>query len=181
MPKASLNSPHNAPESAAMSRTPLSMPTSYDFRPHPPTRRWRPLALIGGVVALAMLAGSAGHAWLGTTTAVSGDERVRVDYARVVRSGAQQTLHVSVRGESGKVVKLILSGPLLRESTVEGVEPVPQASLGEGKALLLHLPDTGSEPRRIVVTLRSQAVGQLSGTLRAGPGSVVRLNTYRYP
>ncbi|WP_313739060.1 hypothetical protein [Pseudomonas sp.] len=164
-----------------MSPTPSSMPTPYDLRSHRPSRRWRPLALIGGVVALAMLAGSAGHAWLGTTEAVSGDERVQVGYARVVRRGAPQTLQISVRGEPGKVVKLILSGPLLRKSTVEGVEPVPQASLGEGKALLLHLSDTGSEPRRVVVTLRSQAVGRLSGTLRAGPGSVVRLNTYRYP
>ncbi|MFS0827331.1 hypothetical protein [Pseudomonas phoenicis] len=104
-----------------------------------------------------------------------------MDYARAVRSGAPQTLDISVRGESGKVVKLILAGPLLRESTVERIDPAPQASLGEGKALLLHLPDDGSEPRRVRITLRSQATGRLEGTLRAGPDSVVRLGTYRYP
>lgn len=164
-----------------MSKAPLPMHPTYDLRPHRPARRWRALALAGGAIALAMLAGSAGRAWLGTAQAVSSDGRVQVEYARGVRSGTQQTLDISVRGEPGKVVKLILAGPLLRESTVERVDPAPQASLSGDKALLLHLPDNGSEPRRIRVTLSSRAMGRLSGTLRAGPGSVVRLSTYRYP
>ncbi|WP_459205600.1 hypothetical protein ACSMEV_13525 [Pseudomonas sp. MLB6B] len=164
-----------------MNQAPLPMHPSYDLRPQRPARRWRALALVGGAIALAMLAGNAGHAWLGTAQATSIDGRVQVEYARGVRSGAQQTLDISVRGEPGKMVKLILAGTLLRESTVERVEPAPQASLGEGKALLLHLPDNGSEPRRVRVTLSSQTVGRLEGTLRTGPGSVVRLSTYRYP
>ncbi|MDZ5605357.1 hypothetical protein SJI00_21520 [Pseudomonas sp. RP23018S] len=164
-----------------MSRPLLSTPRSSKHRAPHPNRGYRPYAVAGGLLALLLVVSAAGRAWLGPAQVISDDRRVQVDYPRLVRSGAEQTLHISVRGEPGKAVKLLLIGPLLSQSRVERISPEPQSSLRQGNALLLHFPSEATMERSVEVTLRSDAVGQLNGTLRAGPGSVVRLSTYRHP
>ncbi|AIN57657.1 hypothetical protein [Pseudomonas soli] len=132
------------------------------------------------MVLLALL-GLFGNGPLSDATAISTDGRVQVEYQRLSRSGTTDNLRITVRGTSAEPVMVLLGGSLLREASIETLQPEPQASLSQGKALLLQLGTSRDGVATLYLTLRSEHVGMLEGVVRAGPSSTVRFSTFLYP
>lgn len=76
---------------------------------------------------------------------------------------------------------LLLGGTLLREASIETLQPEPQVSLSHGRSLLLQLGTSKEGIATLYLTLRSEHVGTLEGIVSAGPGSAVRFSTFLYP
>ena len=83
--------------------------------------RWYALVLI----VLLALAGVLGNGPLSNAEAVSADGNLRVQYQRLSRSGTVDDLRITVRGAAGKPVTLVLDGTLLREASIETMQPEP--------------------------------------------------------
>jgi len=133
------------------------------------------------LVVLAGLAGVFGNGPLSDAQVTSEDGRVQVEYQRLSRSGTTDNLRITVRGTAGKPVMLLLGGSLLREASIETLQPEPQVSQSHGRSLLLQLGTSKKGIATLYLTLRSEYVGTLEGVVRAGPNSVVHFSTFLYP
>ncbi|MBK4997861.1 hypothetical protein IAE37_000137 [Pseudomonas sp. S31] len=133
------------------------------------------------LIVLLALAGAFGNGPLSEATAVSADGRLRVDYPRLSRAGTTESLRITVHGTPGEPLQLLLGGSLLREASIETLQPEPQASLSHGKSLLLELGTSGDGIATLYLTLRSEHVGSLEGVARIGPSSAVRFTIFLYP
>lgn len=138
---------------------------------------WYTLVLI----VLLALAGLFGNGPLSDAQAVSSDGRVRVEYQRLSRTGSTDNMRITVRGAPGKPVILLLGGTLLQEASIETLQPEPQVSRSHGEALLLELGTSEDGVATLYLTLRSDYVGTLEGSVRAGPSSAVHFTTFLYP
>ncbi|WP_207830280.1 hypothetical protein [Pseudomonas sp. 43(2021)] len=138
---------------------------------------WYALVLI----VLLALAGLFGNGPLSDAQVSSEDGRVQVDYQRLSRSGTTDKLRITVRGTAGEPVMLLLGGTLLREASIETLQPQPQASRSQGRSLLLQLGTSKEGITTLYLTLRSEYVGTLEGVVRAGPSSTVHFSTFLYP
>ena len=138
---------------------------------------WYALVLI----VLLALAGLFGNGPLSDAQVSSEDGRVQVDYQRLSRSGTTDKLRITVRGTAGEPVMLLLGGTLLREASIETLQPQPQASRSQGRSLLLQLGTSKEGIATLYLTLRSEYVGTLEGVVRAGPSSTVHFSTFLYP
>ena len=133
------------------------------------------------LVVLLGLAGLFGNGPLSDAQVMSDDGRVHVEYQRLSRSGTTDNLRITVRGNTGEPVMLLLGGTLLREASIETLQPEPQVSLSHGRSLLLQLGTSKEGIATLYLTLRSEHVGTLEGIVSAGPGSAVRFSTFLYP
>lgn len=112
---------------------------------------------------------------------VSQDGRVRVEYQRLSRSGTTDRLFITVQGTPGQPVEVQLEGSLLRDASIETLQPEPQRSMSHGQALLFQLGTKEDGVATLYLTLRSEHVGTLEGSVRAGPKSAVHFSTFLYP
>ncbi|MCO7519126.1 MULTISPECIES: hypothetical protein [unclassified Pseudomonas] len=133
------------------------------------------------LIVLLALAGLFGNGPLSDAEVTSSDGRVQVEYQRLSRSGTTENLRITVRGTAGEAVTVLLGGSLLREASIETLQPEPLASLSHGKALMLQLGTSKDGIATLYLTLRSEHVGSLEGVVRAGSRSAVRFNTFLYP
>ncbi|WP_085677711.1 MULTISPECIES: hypothetical protein [unclassified Pseudomonas] len=132
-------------------------------------------------IVLLALAGLFGNGPLSDAEVVSQDGRVRVEYQRLSRSGTTDSLFITVQGTPGQPVEVVIEGPLLRDASIETLQPEPQRSTSQGSALLFEL-GTGQEGvATLYLTLRSEHVGILQGSVKAGPQSAVHFSTFLYP
>lgn len=133
------------------------------------------------VIVLLALAGLFGNGPLSDAEALSQDGRLKVEYQRLSRSGTTDSLFITVQGVPGKPVRVELAGPLLREASIETMQPEPQVSMSHGPALLLQLGTTNDGVATLYLTLRSEHVGTLQGIVRAGSQTEVHFSTFLYP
>ncbi|MGS7251020.1 hypothetical protein HG549_11315 [Pseudomonas sp. SK] len=133
------------------------------------------------VIVLLALAGLFGNGPLSDAQVASDDGRVRVDYQRLSRSGTTDNLRITVRGTPGEPVQVVLGGSLLREASIETMQPQPQLSRSHGQSLLLQLGTSHDGMATLYLTLRSEHVGRLEGVVRAGQDSTVQFATFLYP
>ena len=138
---------------------------------------WYALVLI----VLLALAGLFGNGPLSDAQVTSEDGRVQVEYQRLSHSGTTDNLRITVHGSAGKPVMVLLGGTLLREASIETLQPEPQQSLSHGKSLLLQLGTSKDGIATLYLTLRSEHVGTLEGVVRAGESSAVRFSTFLFP
>ena len=147
-------------------------------------RVWR-FERVGWYVLVAMvllaLAGLFGNGPLSDAEVVSQDGRVRVEYQRLSRSGTTDSLFITVQGASGQPVEVQLEGSLLRDASIETLQPEPQRSMSHGQAMLFQLGTRQDGMSTLYLTLRSEHVGTLEGSVRVGPHSAVRFSTFLYP
>ncbi|MFB4394253.1 MULTISPECIES: hypothetical protein [unclassified Pseudomonas] len=147
-------------------------------------RVWR-FERVGWYVLVAIvilaLAGLFGKGPLSDAKAVSQDGRVQVEYQRISRSGTTDSLFITVQGAPGQPVEVQLGGSLLRDASIETLQPEPQQSKSDGKALLFKLGTSQDGVATLYLTLRSEHVGTLQGTVRAGATSTVRFSTFLFP
>jgi len=133
------------------------------------------------LIVLLGLAGLFGNGPLSEATVRSADGRVAVDYKRVSRAGIREELRIRVQGTAGEPLTVLLGGSLVREASIETLQPEPLTSLSHGEALLLSLGTPVDGAATLYLTLRSEHIGPLEGTVRAGSGSTVRFTTFIYP
>ncbi|MNO45597.1 hypothetical protein D3C76_358660 [compost metagenome] len=133
------------------------------------------------LIVLLALAGLFGNGPLSDAQMTSADGRVQVEYQRLSRSGTTDNLRITVRGSPGQPVKVLLGGTLLTEASIETMQPEPQVSLSQGKALLLQLGTSEDGIATLYLTLRSEHVGTLDGVVRVGAGSAVHFSTFLFP
>ena len=133
------------------------------------------------LIALLGLTGLFGNGPLSEATVQSADGRVTVDYQRLSRSGTLEDLRIHVRGTAGEPLTVLLGGSLLRKASIETLQPEPLTSLSQGEALLLNLGAPEGGTATLYLTLRSEHVGALEGTVSAGAGSAVRFTIFVYP
>lgn len=133
------------------------------------------------LIVLLGLTGLLGKGPLSEATARSADGRVQVEYQRVSRSGIRSELRIHVQGAAGEPLTVLLGGSLLREASIETLQPEPLTSLSHGEALLLNLGTPEGGKATLYLTLRSDHVGALEGTVSSGSGSAVRFSTFFYP
>lgn len=138
---------------------------------------WYALVLI----MLLALAGVFGNGPLSNAEAISADGNLRVQYQRLSRSGTVDDLRITVRGTPGKPVTLTLDGTLLREASIETMQPEPQSSMSRGQALLLQLGTSEDGVATLYLTVRSEYVGTLQGLVEAGTGTSVSFSTFLFP
>ncbi|MDN4497554.1 hypothetical protein QYE73_09745 [Pseudomonas mosselii] len=147
-------------------------------------RVWR-FERVGWYVLVTMvllaLAGLFGNGPLSDAEVVSQDGRVRVEYQRLSRSGTTDSLFITVQGTPGQPVEVQLAGSLLRDASIETLQPEPQRSMSHGQAMLFQLGTRHDGVATLYLTLRSEHVGTLEGSVRAGPKSAVRFSTFLYP
>ncbi|MDH4552698.1 hypothetical protein [Pseudomonas sp. BN607] len=133
------------------------------------------------VIVLLGLAGVFGNGPLSNAQVTSADGRLHVEYQRLSRSGTTDSLRITVRGSARKPIMVQLDGSLLREASIETLQPQPQASLSQGKAILLQLGTSEDGIATLYLTLRSEYVGTLECSVRAGPSSAVHFSTFLFP
>lgn len=133
------------------------------------------------LIVLLALAGLFGNGPLSDAEVMSQDGRLKVEYQRLSRSGTTDNLFITVRGIPGQPVTVELEGSLLRKASIETIQPEPQMSMSHGPALLLQLGTSKDGMATLYLTLRSEHVGTLDGTVRAGPQSAVNFSTFLYP
>lgn len=133
------------------------------------------------VIILLALAGAFGNGPLSDAQVTSTDGRIQVEYQRLSRSGTTDDLRITVHGIAGKPVKVMLGGSLLREASIETMQPEPQSSISHGEALLLQLGTSRDGIATLYLTLRSESVGTLEGIVRTSPTSAVSFSTFLYP
>lgn len=78
-------------------------------------------------------------------------------------------------------VELQLEGPLLRDASIETLQPEPQRAMSHGQAMLFQLGTQHDGVATLYLTLRSEHVGTLECIVRAGPESAVHYSTFLYP
>ncbi len=132
-------------------------------------------------IVLLALAGLFGNGPLSDAEVVSQDGRVRVEYQRLSRSGTTDSLFITVQGIPGQPVELQLEGSLLRDASIETLQPEPQRSMSHGQAMLFQLGTKHDGVATLYLTLRSEHVGTLKGSVRAGTESAVHFSTFLYP
>ncbi|WP_136476108.1 hypothetical protein [Pseudomonas sp. DG56-2] len=133
------------------------------------------------IILLLGLAGLFGNGPLSDAQVMSEDGRLLVEYQRLSRSGTTDSLRITVRGRAQEPIMLQLGGSLLREASIETIQPAPQVSRSQGKAILLQLGSSEDGSATLYLTLRSEYVGTLEGVVMAGPSSVVRFSTFLFP
>lgn len=133
------------------------------------------------VIVLLGLGGLFGDGPLSDAKVVSQDGRLKVEYQRLSRSGTTDSLFITVQGHPGQPVMVELEGTLLRQASIETIQPQPQVSLSHGPALLLQLGTSKDGLATLYLTLRSEHVGTLEGAVSAGPTSAVHFSTFMYP
>lgn len=133
------------------------------------------------LIVLLGLAGLFGNGPLSDATARSADGRVEVEYQRMSRSGIRYDLRIHVQGTAGEPLAVLLDGSLVREASIETLQPEPLTSLSHGEGLLLNLGTPADGSATLYLTLRSAHVGALEATVSAGAGSAVRFTTFFYP
>ncbi|MBF8701564.1 hypothetical protein [Pseudomonas putida] len=133
------------------------------------------------LVVLLALAGVFGNGPLSDAQVTSEDGRLHVEYQRLSRTGTTDNLRITVRGTAGEPVMLLLGGTLLREASIETLQPEPQVSRSHGRSLLLQLGTSKEGIATLYLTLRSEHVGTLDGVVSAGPDSTVHFSTFLYP
>lgn len=147
-------------------------------------RVWR-FERVGWYVLLAIvllaLAGLFGNGPLSDAKAVSQDGRVQVEYQRISRSGTTDNLFITVQGIPGQPVEVQLGGSLLRDVSIETLQPEPQLSMSHGEDLLFKLGTSQDGIATLYLTLRNEHVGTVQGTVRAGPKSTVHFSTFLFP
>ncbi|MEF9897610.1 MAG: hypothetical protein RR736_01380 [Pseudomonas sp.] len=127
------------------------------------------------------LAGLFGNGPLSDAQAMSEDGRLLVEYQRLSRSGTTDSLRITVRGNVREPIMVQLGGSLLREASIETIQPAPLVSLSHGKAILLQLGTSEEGIATLYLTLRSEYVGTLEGVVMAGPSSIVHFSTFLFP
>ena len=132
-------------------------------------------------IVLLALAGLFGNGPLSDAEVVSQDGRVRVEYQRLSRSGTTDNLFITVQGIPDQPVEVQLEGSLLRDASIETLQPEPQRSMSHGQAMLFQLGTKQDGVATLYLTLRSEHVGTLEGRVRAGPESAVHFSTFLYP
>jgi len=132
-------------------------------------------------IVLLALAGLFGNGPLSDAEVVSQDGRVRVEYQRLSRSGTTDGLVITVHGIAGQPMEVQLEGSLLRDADIETLQPEPQRSMSHGQAMLFQLGTRQDGVATLYLSLRSEHVGTLEGSVRAGPDSAVHFSTFLYP
>ncbi|WP_422422192.1 hypothetical protein [Pseudomonas sp. GZD-222] len=133
------------------------------------------------IIALLGLAGLFGNGPLSDAQVMSEDGRLQVEYQRLSRSGTTDSLIIRVRGNARESIMVQLDGSLLREASIETMQPAPQVSLSQGKAILLQLGTSDDGIATLYLTLRSDYVGTLDGVVSAGPSTAVHFSTFLFP
>lgn len=139
--------------------------------------KWCALLLPLGVVMAAMPAST----WLIDTQASSADGKVQVQYKRLTRSASPADLTIEVRGAPSKPFWVQLGGSMLQEASIETVQPQPLRIQTQGKAMLVEVATDEAGLATLHLTVRHEALGQVTGHVRAGANSAVRLSTLLYP
>ncbi|MFK3772977.1 hypothetical protein [Pseudomonas sp. NPDC089406] len=133
------------------------------------------------IIVLLALAGLFGNGPLSDAEVVSQDGQLKVQYQRLSRSGSTDNLFITIQGSPGQPVMVELEGSLLREASIETMQPEPQVSMSDGPALLLKLGTSKDGMATLYLTLRSEHVGSLEGVVRAGSNTEVHFSTFLYP
>ncbi|MDH2184688.1 hypothetical protein N5K35_13325 [Pseudomonas sp. GD03651] len=133
------------------------------------------------IIVLLALAGLFGDGPLSDAEVVSQDGRLKVEYQRLSRSGTTDNLFITIQGSPGQPVMVELEGPLLREASIETMQPEPLVSMSHGPALLLQLGTSKDGMATLYLTLRSAHVGSLEGVVRSGSNTEVHFSTFLYP
>jgi hypothetical protein len=133
------------------------------------------------IIVLLALAGLFGNGPLSDAEVVSQDGRLKVEYQRLSRSGTTDNLFITIQGSPGQPVMVELEGSLLREASIETMQPEPQVSMSHGPALLLQLGTSKDGMATLYLTLRSEHVGSLEGVVRSGSNTKVHFSTFLYP
>lgn len=133
------------------------------------------------LLVLMALVGLFGDGLLSDAEVTSRDGRVKVEYQRLSRSGTTDQMVITIRGNPGQPVKMHIGGSLLREASIETLQPEPVSSLSQGRALLLELGTDKDGMATLYLTLRSESVGSLEGVVRVGSESAVRFSTFLFP
>lgn len=133
------------------------------------------------IIVLLALAGLFGNGPLSDAEVVSQDGRLKVEYQRLSRSGTTDNLFITIQGSPRQPVMLELEGSLLREASIETMQPEPQVSMSHGPALLLQLGTSKDGMATLYLTLRSEHVGSLEGVVRSDSNTEVHFSTFLYP
>lgn len=133
------------------------------------------------IIVLLALAGLFGDGPLSDAEVVSQDGRLKVEYQRLSRSGTTDNLFITIQGSPGQPVMVELEGPLLREASIETMQPEPLVSISHGPALRLQLGTSKGGMATLYLTLRSEHVGSLEGVVRSGSNTEVHFSTFLYP
>ncbi|MBF8675810.1 hypothetical protein IRZ53_13885 [Pseudomonas fulva] len=139
--------------------------------------KWFALLLPLGVVIATLPA----RAWLIDAKASSADGKVQVHYKRLSRSASPGELSINVKGAPSKPVWVQLGGSMLQEASIETVRPQPLRMQTQGKAMLVEVATDEAGMATVHLTVRNKALGQVTGHVRAGANSAVRLSTFLYP
>ncbi|MNJ28913.1 hypothetical protein D3C77_234680 [compost metagenome] len=138
---------------------------------------WYVLLLIVSVA----LAGAFGNGPLSRGEVVSQDERIRVSYQRLSRSGTRDNLQITVRAAPSEQVTLILGGALFREASIETMQPQPEEAASQRGDIALHLGADAEGLATLYLVLRTDHVGTLEGHIGLGSSSALHVSTFYYP
>lgn len=122
------------------------------------------------LLLLAALVGLLGPGPLSAAHALSPSGRVSVDYQRIAHREADDTVTIEVGRDARDTgpLTILLGGDWLEELDLRGITPEPAEQVGTPDGLELTIPTSGSGRVRVVLALRTGAIGSTHATVRVG-------------
>ncbi len=104
-----------------------------------------------------------------------------MQYKRLGRSATPTEMWIHVKGVPDRSVWVQLRGSMLQETSIETLQPQPVRVQSQGKAMLVEVATDKAGMATLHLTVRSEDVGRVTGQVRAGANSAVRVSTFLYP
>jgi hypothetical protein len=137
------------------------------------------LALV--VLILLTLAGLFSKGPLSTVQLQTPDGRLKVEYERFSRNGAQDDLIVSSSGAPGEMRYLVLGAEWLQGMSIESLNPQPANLTSEGRDLVIPMQADAKGVATLYLSMRSNGVGLYKGHLRLRGGPELATPKFIYP
>jgi len=146
---------------------------------------WRAQSLgwaLLGLLLVAALLGAFSQGPLSSATAVSDGGGLAVDYERLQRSGAGDSVTIRVLAlPGGEDLRIGLGRVFLKANMIESVSPPPPDTAVAADGIELVYPPPASLPAEIHLAIRPQSAGLSRGTITLNGGETARLTQFTYP
>lgn len=146
---------------------------------------WRAQSVGWALLALlltAALLGAFSSGPLSSATNVSDGGSLAVDYQRLQRNGAGDSMLVHVlAAPQGEMLRIGFSHSFLQASAVESVSPPPPDTETNAEGAVFVYPMPSTFPARIHLSVRPQRTGLSEGTITLNGRESVRLRQFIYP
>jgi hypothetical protein len=109
------------------------------------------------------------------------DGRLRIEYQRFSRSGAQDDVVIAVRGAPNQMQYVVLGSRWLEGLSIDAMNPQPAPLKSEGRDLVIPMLTDAEGMATLYLTFHSNGVGLYKAYVRLRGGENLTVSKFIYP